>query len=246
MKALAPLIYFVQDAETLAAETRGYNPYDVIFGIKNEDLRNKTINEVLAMQDDIAKAARDAGKEFYSTASGALQSNKANLSAYKKQLGLTGYELFDETMQDYLTYENLRYAGLDQFLAGTMTTDRFVRRISGVWASIPKNSANEGTHDCVGPNGTTVDYNEVIRVLGQTRESYQLYLQKEQEIEAKAMACEQEQLDIQQELVCLEENASLKEKFESVSGVNPRDNTQTAGLIPRNPGVLLNIGLSGR
>lgn len=105
-------------------ETQGN--YDIFAGDKptaNRNLTNKTLSQIIAMQGN--KAA------------GAYQFKPQTLKTLIKDLGLTGKEKFTPAFQDVLATRLLERRGLNDYLSGDLSPERFGNRVAMEWASLP-------------------------------------------------------------------------------------------------------------
>ena len=51
--------------------------------------------------------------------------------------------MFDAATQDSLADNTLKSIGMDEYLKGGISTEDFIGKISGIWASVPKDSTGE-------------------------------------------------------------------------------------------------------
>jgi muramidase (phage lysozyme) len=120
--------------------------YEVIFG-HNE---NKLTKPITAMTlDELQGWQPGFTKSFGSSASGAYQFMLATLKDLEKKLGLTGAEIFDQDLQDYLGYELLKRRGFQAWLDAKSSTDIFMIGLAREWASFPVPSRMKGAHRTV-------------------------------------------------------------------------------------------------
>ena len=113
-------------------ESRGN--YNVILGGKTvPELTKMTLNQVYDFQRSMVKG----GKE--SSAVGRYQYIRSSLEMVANQLGLDpATTVFDPKTQDAIAIYDLRKrAGLDSWLAGQLSDEEFLNRVSKIWASIP-------------------------------------------------------------------------------------------------------------
>jgi hypothetical protein len=113
----------------LSAESN--NNYDAVFGQKNIKLTDMTLDEVLAHQ------AKSAAQGYKSTAVGGFQFIQKTLKGLKDELGLTGTEKFDATLQNRLADALLERRGLSKFKAGKLSPDAFADELAKEWAALP-------------------------------------------------------------------------------------------------------------
>lgn len=115
-------------------ESRG--DYNIVWGgIRKKDLPPRplvtmTIGEVLAWQDSI-----DA--RYPSEAAGRYQIMEDTLRGLYAEAGLKLTDLFDERRQDRLAMQLLRRRGLDRYLAGQISAEKFANALAREWASLP-------------------------------------------------------------------------------------------------------------
>ncbi len=119
----------------------GYNQrFGEPAGKPRYDLTNMTINEVVRLPPNRANG-------FTSTASGRYQFLSGTLAEMRDRLGLTGDEMFDEGMQDYLAVERMRQMRkYDQFLAGEVSREQFAINVADEWASLPDVNTGMSRH----------------------------------------------------------------------------------------------------
>lgn len=116
---------------------RGYNEtlsYGAYTG-GNVDLVSMTLDQIDALQ---TKMLKHRNNKLRSSALGRYQIIRTTLRAMRKQLGLTGSELFDEAMQDQLACFLLGQRGIDKYLAGRLSEDTMLLNLAKEWASLPK------------------------------------------------------------------------------------------------------------
>ncbi len=114
--------------------------------INGKSLEECTINEVLAWQ----KSYTDAGSP--SSAAGKYQMIRKTLAGCVEEMGLTGNEVFDAKMQDRIAMHLLERRGLEKYLNGSITEEKFMSRIAREWASMPKDRSGRGAYDGDGLN----------------------------------------------------------------------------------------------
>lgn len=123
--------------------------YNIILGGSTKPLTKMTIAQVYALQDQMIKS----GKE--SSAVGRYQFVKRTLQECVNGLRLDPNKtLFDEKTQDALIIYRLRsIRGLDQWLSGSLPTEKFLNNLSQEFASIPSPSKSGlSYHHGVGSN----------------------------------------------------------------------------------------------
>lgn len=129
MRQIKPLLDFIA-----WPESRG--DYNIVWGgIKSKDkpptpITEMTIRELLAWQDSI--------DPFYmSEAAGCYQIMEDTLRGMYRSAGVSLDDLFDAGTQDKLAVHLLKRRGLDDFLAGKLTTAKFANSLAKEWASLP-------------------------------------------------------------------------------------------------------------
>lgn len=128
--------------ETIASRESG-GDYNRIYGAGHQtaNLTGRTINEVLQWQ---------SGRQF--SAAGKYQIIRKTLQGLKDELGLSGNEMFDETMQDKMAVALLNGRGYEDYLNGDLSEGRFMRNLSMEWAALPKDMSGAGYYDNDGVN----------------------------------------------------------------------------------------------
>ena len=110
--------------------------YNIVWGrIKRKDwppkpLTQMTIGEVLAWQDRI-------DPHYMSEAAGRYQILEDTLRGLFRQAGLLETDLFNEENQDRLATRLLQRRGLNDYLAGRISTEKFCNSLAKEWASLP-------------------------------------------------------------------------------------------------------------
>ena len=108
--------------------------YDAVYpGKRRPEILDMTLDELVADQ-------RERGRFTGSSASGRYQYIRKTLSSVVRQMGLdTSKEKFTPKLQDEIAIFHLRANhGLDRWLSGSMSNERFLNRLAGTWAGIPK------------------------------------------------------------------------------------------------------------
>lgn len=112
-------------------ETLGYGAYT---GGK-VNLVGMTLDEVDALQ---TRMLRHKDNSWNSSAAGRYQIVRTTLRSLRKELGLSGSELYDAKMQDRLGMALLERRGLSRWQAGRMSDRQFLTNLAKEWASLPK------------------------------------------------------------------------------------------------------------
>jgi muramidase (phage lysozyme) len=111
-------------------ETLGYGAYtggDV-------NLVGMTLDQIDALQ---TKMLRHPDNSWNSSAIGRYQIVRKTLRNLRKEMGLSGSELFDEDMQDRLALQLLEGRGLSKWRAGEIDDSTFLTNLAQEWASLP-------------------------------------------------------------------------------------------------------------
>jgi len=131
------LLDFIAEHESEGAARRlNISAYDVIWGgIKGmhrapKPLTQMTIREVLAWQDRIDPLYR-------SEAAGRYQILEDTLRGLYVEAGMTLDSKFDKAGQDRLAVALLKRRGLDKFLHGYLSVNKFCNELAKEWASLP-------------------------------------------------------------------------------------------------------------
>lgn len=111
-------------------ETLGYGAYT---GGK-VNLVGMTLDEVDALQ---TRMLRHKDNSWNSSAVGRYQIVRTTLRSLRKELGLSGTELYDAKMQDRLAMALLERRGLSRWQAGRMSDEQFLNSLAQEWASLP-------------------------------------------------------------------------------------------------------------
>ena len=129
MSYVKPLLDFI-------AKPESGGDYNIVWGgIKRKDKPPKplvvmTIQEVLDWQDRI-------DPHYMSEAAGRYQIMEDTLRGLYKSAGLTAKSLFNEDNQDKLATQLLRRRGLEQYMSGQISANKFANSLAKEWASLP-------------------------------------------------------------------------------------------------------------
>ncbi|MGA0604962.1 hypothetical protein ACO2Q0_03095 [Phenylobacterium sp. VNQ135] len=135
------------------AEVKGHPvSYDVTFGFGRYDPSgfNKPITQMTLDEIDRFQAAMRAPRG--STPVGKYQFTRDTLRDLRRNLRLSGSEVFTPELQERLGRKRLQIAGYDRYLAGELSEQEFRARLNKAWASVPLPGDVPG-HDQ--PLGTT-------------------------------------------------------------------------------------------
>lgn len=142
---LRPLLDLIGEAET-------NDHYNAIFGDENNtdpNLLAMTVDDVIKLQLKILQGGSP------SSACGRYQILRGALKDLKKLLDLDGGEAFDEPGQDRLAIGLMQRRGLDAYLVGAISRDRFIDGLAMEWAALP-NMTGKSHYDSDGLNSARV------------------------------------------------------------------------------------------
>lgn len=155
---LKPLLDLIGQAEA-------NDHYNAIFGDENNtdpDLLGMSIDQVLEFQ---LKFLRRGSQ---SSACGRYQILRGTLKDLKNRLDLDGAEKFDKPGQDRLATELLKRRGLDSYLVGAISRDRFIDSMAMEWAALP-NTTGKSHYDGDGQNSARVSPAALVAVVEQLK-----------------------------------------------------------------------------
>ncbi|MEX3315670.1 hypothetical protein [Sulfitobacter sp. PS-8MA] len=115
-------------------ESRGN--YNIVWGgIKKQHrppkpLASMTIGQVLAWQDSIDPL-------YMSEAAGKYQIMEDTLRGLYREAGMTTSSMYDEAGQDQLGVALLKRRGLDDYMSGRISAEKFANSLAKEWASLP-------------------------------------------------------------------------------------------------------------
>ena len=143
------------------------NPYDIQQGEGKQaavQLTKMTVDQVLALQDQRRKKGLKKGE---STAVGAYQIVQGTLKEKIAQLKIQGDQMFDKDLQDRLADALIKQAGYEDYAANPTPDAKkaFVKRLSGLWAGIPKDAGGQ-TGLPGNQNKATIDFDTAINSFG--------------------------------------------------------------------------------
>lgn len=145
----------------LKAESDGN--YNDVFGTSRKiPLTKMTLDEVMALQGRMKAAGSP------STAVGGFQFLRSTLTDLKKNLKLTGDEIFDEKLQNQLADALLQRRGFGEYLKGKMGHKELVDSIAKEWAGLPTTSG-KSFYEGDGLNHSTVKLRSVLDELKKFR-----------------------------------------------------------------------------
>jgi conjugal transfer mating pair stabilization protein TraG len=140
-------------------ESRGnYNAWYGNAAQDRLDLADLTVDQVRDLQADLVRT--NGG-----SAIGRYQFLDDTLDGLVNRLGLSGAELFTPALQDRMALELARDAGMEDWIGGRISDERFAENLSQVWAGLPRDGSNESYYAGTQGNRATVDWDSVIASL---------------------------------------------------------------------------------
>lgn len=164
-KATSPdaLLGLIRNAET----SKGYDDFSTYAKIKpSKPPSQMTVNEVLSWQREAARAGSQ------SVAIGGYQMIGKTFRGLVDEMGLTGDELFDQTLQDEMGKRLLVRRGYNDWVSGKITDTQFGNNLSMEWAGLPVvagKKAGRSYYAGDGLNGATVSTTDVFSALSAAR-----------------------------------------------------------------------------
>jgi muramidase (phage lysozyme) len=149
---ITPLLSLIGHAE-------GCDNYDVVYGGKILPLSQTTVYEVLRMQE---RWRREGAR---STAVGKYQFIYKTLKELQKSYKIPLDANFNGELQDYLAELLLKRRGLDDFLKGSLSPEKFMLNLSKEWASLPKDKTGVSYYAGDGLNKALVTPEKLLGVL---------------------------------------------------------------------------------
>jgi conjugal transfer mating pair stabilization protein TraG len=145
----------------LIAAPESHGNYNAWYGDAAQDrvdLSRFTVDQVRDLQADLVRS--NGG-----SAVGRYQFLDDTLDGLVDRLGLNGNERFSPELQDRLALELARDAGMEDWIGGRISDERFAESLSQVWAGLPRDESNESYYEGIQGNRATVDWNTVIAAL---------------------------------------------------------------------------------
>ena len=140
-------------------ESRGnYNAWYGEAAQDRVDLSALTVDQVRDLQADLVRA--NGG-----SAIGRYQFLDDSLDGLVKRMGLSGNERFTPALQDRMAVQLARDAGMEDWIGGRISDERFAENLSQVWAGLPRDASNESYYAGIQSNRATVDWNTVVASL---------------------------------------------------------------------------------
>lgn len=149
--------------ELIASKESGGN-YNVVFGGKKVNLTDMTVNEVLAWQKNYVRQGSP------SSAAGKYQIISKTLEGLKREMGLSGNEKFDESMQDRMATVLLERRGYSKYLAGQLDERTFMKNVAAEWASMPKDGSGRSYYAGDGLNKSLVNPATMVAAMRATKD----------------------------------------------------------------------------
>jgi len=87
------------------------------------------------------------------------------LDALVVRLGLTGNERFTPALQDRLAMHLARDAGLQAWLTGALSDERFAANLARVWAGLPGDHSDRSVYAGIQGNRATLGWRTVVASL---------------------------------------------------------------------------------
>ena len=144
--AITPLLDFIAKTEGITYDR--ISTYVNPSNYPSKPITQLTIGQLLDWMESIDDKQNSEASGRYQIVEDTLRgydngdrNNPLSPPSYYKPLytaaGLTASDLFSPINQDKMAIALLRGAGLDRYLAGTMSKEAFANAIAGVWASMP-------------------------------------------------------------------------------------------------------------
>jgi conjugal transfer mating pair stabilization protein TraG len=144
-------------------ESRGnYNAWYGNAEQDRSDLAGLTVNEVRELQSDLVRS--NGG-----SAIGRYQLLDDTLDGLIDRMDLTGNERFTPELQDRMALLLARDAGMEGWMGGRISDERFAGNLSEIWAGLPRDASNESYYEGVQGNQATVDWHTVVGSLRDLR-----------------------------------------------------------------------------
>jgi uncharacterized protein (UPF0147 family) len=164
------------EALTAGETKKGAAGYDQVYGgakkfgtpeeMFGKPLTQLTFGEVKEWQHKNLQAQVAAGVpgSMRSSAAGKGQFISGTLAETQSKAGIKDNELFDQGNQNKLITQKLNDLGMQDVLSGKMSPEKFMRKVSGTWASV-KDLSGKGQDDGIGLNRANVSGKAVFDAL---------------------------------------------------------------------------------
>jgi muramidase (phage lysozyme) len=132
--------------------------YNVVVGGYKAPLTKMTIKEIRSLQ-------KERYDKKLGTPAGKYQIKDTTMDYLIKRMDLRGHEIFDEKLQDQMARHLLEIRGFEDFKAGKISVDQFIKNLSQEWAAIPTDKSNQSYYGNDGKNRALTDYKTVKALL---------------------------------------------------------------------------------
>ena len=140
-------------------ESRGnYNAWYGDAAQDRVDLADFTVDQVRDLQSDLVRT--NGG-----SAIGRYQLLDDTLDGLVNRLGLNGNETLHPGASGPVGPAAGPDAGMEDWIGGRISDERFAESLSQVWAGLPRDESNESYYEGIQGNQATVDWNTVIAAL---------------------------------------------------------------------------------
>jgi hypothetical protein len=144
-------------------ESRGnYNAWYRAAHQRDLQLAELTVAEVRALQRRLVR--KNGG-----SAIGRYQIIDDTLDGLIVGMGLRGSERFTPALQDRMAMHLAREAGLDAWLDGALSDERFAARLARVWAGLPANHSGRSRYAGIQGNRAGIGWRALVTSLGRIR-----------------------------------------------------------------------------
>ena len=144
-------------------ESRGnYNAWYRHADQNEVQLADLTVGEVRALQQRLVR--RNGG-----SAVGRYQIIDDTLDGLIVRMGLSGKERFTPALQDRMAMHLAREAGLQSWLSGALSDERFAARLARVWAGLPGDHSNRSVYAGIQGNRATIAWPSLVASLRHIR-----------------------------------------------------------------------------
>ena len=126
------------------------------------DLARLIITEIRDLQADLVRS--NGG-----SAIGRYQILDDTLDGLIDRMGLTGNERFTPALQDRMALELARDAGMEGWVSGRISDERFAGNLAEIWAGLPRDASNQSYYEGIQGNRATVDWHAVVGTLRDIR-----------------------------------------------------------------------------
>jgi len=148
-----------------SAEWTNWN-YEALFWAWSQTktkITNMTLKELQKFQQSRLYLSSD-GENYIGWAMGKYQIVSWTLRGLIRDMGLTWNEKFTPELQDKMAMK-LMGSSFNDFKSWKITPQQFQKRISGIWASLPKDAGNESTYKWVAWNRALTSSSQLLSML---------------------------------------------------------------------------------